>query len=518
MRSSALAAFVVVAAAMAPSAYVAWLSRDLPHLGQDYDDAVYWALAQSIASGHGYHLSYLPGNPAQTLLPPGYPVLLSIAWRIRNGFPENAPVALWLSWLALPALLWVTDRLSIALGAGAVRRALILFILAWNPFVGFFSITLFSELTFSGMLVACVLLIIHALNSKHGGILALAAGLLGGAAYLTRNAGLVLLAAAIICFGARKLYARAALFLAGMLPLVAAWQVWIGLHAHDLGSIGYRSYLSHYSGISPGQFWNMVGANVKTMWQSAAALLALTTVPVLHGFSFVVAAAVFLAAIRHVFSVRAAHFPAAVVVVGYLAMIVLWPIPTWVRFLIPVVPVLTACAVCGSGFLYRSRVAVVILGFAAVSYIVAAWADYAHAIPEMLANRRQSLHQTREVYSWLRANCGEATVVARNAPDVYVHTGCHSIDPAVQAIDWYGQLDASRDQRMLEMARNQGDFLMVDCTQASAVPPCAFNEELWNALPLQTVMKAGTAQLFRIQRNGAVPSTASSPIDYNVRP
>src|SRR5579862_4889822 len=89
-----LAAFCFLVAAFAPSAYVAWQARDLANLGQAYDDAVYWASAQSIGLGHGYHLSYQPGNPAQTLFPPAYPLLLSIAWKIRDRFPENAPLAL----------------------------------------------------------------------------------------------------------------------------------------------------------------------------------------------------------------------------------------------------------------------------------------------------------------------------------------------------------------------------------------------------------------------------------------
>ena len=58
---------------MAPSAYLAWTSRDMPQLGRFHDDGIYWVTAKSLAEGRGLRLESLPGAPAATKYPPMYP-------------------------------------------------------------------------------------------------------------------------------------------------------------------------------------------------------------------------------------------------------------------------------------------------------------------------------------------------------------------------------------------------------------------------------------------------------------
>ena len=62
-RLTAIGVFVLV---LAPSAYLAWSLRDMPHLGFYHDDSIYWVSAKSLASGDGYRISSLPGQPFQT--------------------------------------------------------------------------------------------------------------------------------------------------------------------------------------------------------------------------------------------------------------------------------------------------------------------------------------------------------------------------------------------------------------------------------------------------------------------
>jgi hypothetical protein len=88
-----------------PSAAYLWHFDDLPHFGSWEDDGIYYASAKSLADGGGYRIESLPGEPAQTKYPPLYPLLLSVAWRIDPQFPRNLPIAAWISWLALPAML-----------------------------------------------------------------------------------------------------------------------------------------------------------------------------------------------------------------------------------------------------------------------------------------------------------------------------------------------------------------------------------------------------------------------------
>ncbi len=67
----------VFLAALAPSAYLAWTLRTMPHLGFYHDDSIYWVSGRSLAMGDGYRIESLPGQPYQTKYPPLYPALLA---------------------------------------------------------------------------------------------------------------------------------------------------------------------------------------------------------------------------------------------------------------------------------------------------------------------------------------------------------------------------------------------------------------------------------------------------------
>ncbi|MGH9847577.1 MAG: hypothetical protein ACREEM_53485 [Blastocatellia bacterium] len=56
------------------------------------DDAWYVLLAKSLATGQGYTLINSPSTNITPFYPPGFPFLLSLAWRIYGQFPQN----LWL--------------------------------------------------------------------------------------------------------------------------------------------------------------------------------------------------------------------------------------------------------------------------------------------------------------------------------------------------------------------------------------------------------------------------------------
>ena len=78
-------AFAVAVALWASSPYA---------VGVFHDDGVYTILGKSIATGQGYRFLHLPGAPAATHYPPGYPLLLALLWKIAPSFPENVPVFL----------------------------------------------------------------------------------------------------------------------------------------------------------------------------------------------------------------------------------------------------------------------------------------------------------------------------------------------------------------------------------------------------------------------------------------
>jgi len=98
-----LIAIGVFVLALAPSAYLAWTYRAMPHLGYYHDDSLYFVSGKSLAAGDGYRISSLPGEPYQTKYPPLYSALLAIVWTIDPSFPSNLPIATLLAWLLLPA-------------------------------------------------------------------------------------------------------------------------------------------------------------------------------------------------------------------------------------------------------------------------------------------------------------------------------------------------------------------------------------------------------------------------------
>src|SRR5687767_8764441 len=57
--------------------------------GMFHDDAIYTAVAKSVAEERGYRIINLPGEPYQTKYPPLYSMMLAAAWRINPDFPSN---------------------------------------------------------------------------------------------------------------------------------------------------------------------------------------------------------------------------------------------------------------------------------------------------------------------------------------------------------------------------------------------------------------------------------------------
>ena len=139
---------ILVALLLIPSALFVGLNSDVPKFCYLHDDCLYFVSAKSMADGGGYRIASLPGEPPQTKYPPLYPLVLSLAWRLVPEFPANLTPAVWISWLALPAMLFLLGRLYPRMGFDGWKGAALLGLLAANPFTITFSGTLLSELLF----------------------------------------------------------------------------------------------------------------------------------------------------------------------------------------------------------------------------------------------------------------------------------------------------------------------------------------------------------------------------------
>ncbi len=62
----------------------------MPHLGFYHDDSIYWVSARSLATGDGYRIESLPGEPYQTKYPPLYPALLAADLEAQSAISSQS--------------------------------------------------------------------------------------------------------------------------------------------------------------------------------------------------------------------------------------------------------------------------------------------------------------------------------------------------------------------------------------------------------------------------------------------
>lgn len=200
------------------------------------DDAWYVLLAQALATGKGYTLINSPTSGILPLYPPGFPFLLSLAYRLYPKFPEN----LWLlksvsivSMMIVGAILYryfTRDRnLSNGAALGIAFATLIC-----PPLAFLASSSVMSDCVFMLWLILTIVLIervVRATTSVRIRMWTLAASGAASAAFLTRSIAVALVAAAPIYLLHRRRPQAAALFLAGAAIFCGPWVVYTKLHA-----------------------------------------------------------------------------------------------------------------------------------------------------------------------------------------------------------------------------------------------------------------------------------------------
>ena len=120
-------------------------------------------------------------------------------------------------------------------------------LVAVNPYMLVFSSTLVSELAYTALMIAAMLLTERAAN-QDGAKAAIAAGVVAGLAYLTRSAGILFLVAGPLYLWMRHKRREAVLCGAAMLPFVAGWTLWTRLHqfpTSDPALIYYTDYFRY---------------------------------------------------------------------------------------------------------------------------------------------------------------------------------------------------------------------------------------------------------------------------------
>lgn len=430
--------------ALIPSAWLAWRSRDAPHLGYSHDDGLYWVCAKSLAEGRGYRIPSLPGEPHQTKYPPLYPLLLACVWKLNPAFPGNLPGAVLCSWLMLVLCLAAARIAFRDLGVGTERAWMLSAALALNPYYALCGISLLSELPFACFLLGALALIERARRPSGGAGLAGVAGLAASAAFLTRSAGWLLLVAGPLAFLLRRQYRRAAAFALAMLPGIAGWTLWTQAHhlaRADAVALYYTDYLGYYGHeISAGNLGQVLWSNLDNLLSAIGGMLVFGL-----GDSFAAKSAARVLAVAAIAgTVRLWRRPGATAYVlftaGYLVALAAWNYAPDQRFLVPVFPVLLAgfatelLRLVGSvraawisravgGRVAAGAVAVALAALVSLAGM-GAYSGLFRVLPRFVTEHRDRLVEQRAAYRWIEAHTPpDAAVLAYQDAVLYLYTG-----------------------------------------------------------------------------------------------
>lgn len=234
--------------------------NDVP-VGIFQDDGHYAILARAIANGDGYRYMNLPGAPAATHFPPGYPLLLAVLWRVAPQFPANVALLKLVNVVLLPLAALAVRELARRVGAlSEVASSAVAVVSVATVPVLFLNGLLFSETAFlialCGVLIMADRFVVQSVVPTPAAApapdaaptpaptwrAALLLGLAIGALSLLRTVGVTLLPAAVVILVWRRRWRDAALVVAGALVFLLPWQLWTSTHARDVPAAVVGAY------------------------------------------------------------------------------------------------------------------------------------------------------------------------------------------------------------------------------------------------------------------------------------
>lgn len=440
-----------------PSAVYLWRNSDVPEFGNRHDDSIYYVSAKSLSEGH-YRIESLPGKPAQTKYPPLYPLILSIAWRVNPRFPENLPIAAWLSWLALPLMLVQLATYYPRMDISGWKMWLLLVALALNPYSILFSAILLSELWFTALLISALFLVERAVEPDAAFGWPIAAGLVSGLAYLTRSAGIVLLASGISYFFLKRQRRKAWFFTAAMFPFIACWMLWSHIHqvpTTDPAMVYYTNYLrGELDDISLSNIHLVLWKNLdEVLWSLGSMVLPkITDSRFLKILAQVMAVAMISGVVRMVKRGKGVHY--TIFSIGSVLLLLIWHYPPDERFVLPLVPLALAglltemthfIGILRVSFHHQERsqrIAAGAIAFTGILLALGAVGLQAFVDSRFLEQtaRQERAHQAdlRSAYKWMRSHLPSgATVVSFSDPELFLYTGHTAIGRLFPAKLWY---------------------------------------------------------------------------------
>jgi hypothetical protein len=320
LRAGVLSALLAAALAFAAAL---WTMTPDP-VGVFLDDALYLHTARAIAEGRGVVHPFLPGAPAAIHFPPGWSAPLAIVWRLVPDFPTNVAVLklvnpVLVALAAALAVQWAQRRHAVpplmALGVVVISIVTIPVLVLTN--------VLLSEPLFLVVIVVFALVV----EGPPGRRTAALAGGMAGIAMLVRSAGIVLVLGTIIAWCMDRRWRDAASFAVVAALCIAPWEWYVSRNATAFpaelaGMFGaYRGYVGASDGIG---VIDIVRRNVADAWR----LVGIIVSPLVRGAlrQPIILAAVCAGGLglRELWRSPRAR-PLAVSLIGYLALVLVWP-------------------------------------------------------------------------------------------------------------------------------------------------------------------------------------------------
>ena len=219
--------------------------------GSFYDDTIYVTAAKSLATGEGYRIISLPHPVALTLIPPLYPFVLSVIWRIYPQFPDNLVWMMLFSVIAMMGFLLLSWRYLVKNAYATGWQALaVVTLTAINWRMISLATSIVSEVLFALLSVAALHLAEKYREERSTWKSGVILGLIAGFVCLTRTSGLVLLAAVAMYYLYHRQWKKVLVpvLVAGV--FVLGWFGWCYLNRNTVGGEHASYYAGYARGIS----------------------------------------------------------------------------------------------------------------------------------------------------------------------------------------------------------------------------------------------------------------------------
>jgi len=417
-----------------------WAFNSFP-VGVLHDDAVYVILAKSLATHQGYRYLNLPGAPAATHFPPGYPALLSLLWLVSPSLSISIVLfkiinVVFLAVIAVQCRRLLRDQLDFGPRASAVLA----FLAAASIPVLILSALVMSETLFLAIAMWGLVAAGRSLRTPRSTPMLVGAAALAALSVLVRTHGVALVGALFVALLTYRRWRDAAITAALAIVVLAPWQLWTAAHQADVPIVLQGAYGSYGGWIGRALGENGVSFVARTIASNVgrtAETLSMAIAPVSAAVPRAVALVVLVLLVGAGARTMWANARVALLFTGfYMAIVLAWPVEP-ARYLWGVWPLLFILPAVGVRTIWtwvprESAQRYARLGMLAAS--IAAGIGYAAGTAQGYTGRywddipRAGAVMLRPLVVGIRAHARAGEVIATPAEAaMYVYTGHQTV-------------------------------------------------------------------------------------------